>query len=134
MIRWIRLTAAVVVLGGILTGCASTEEPKKDVPVESTDTSSSSGAAAPAGNAITIVATNFAFDQAEYRVKKGEVSIKLDNKEGVHGIMIPGLDLNIQGNGTQKITLNETGEYDILCSVPCGTGHVQMKAKLIVEA
>ncbi|GAA3407246.1 cupredoxin domain-containing protein [Paenibacillus hodogayensis] len=84
---------------------------------------------------LKITASNFQFDQPEYKVKKGEtLQVVLKNKEGTHGIDIAKLGISLSGKDLSKeVTFDTAGTYEILCSVPCGTGHVNMKAKLIVE-
>lgn len=84
---------------------------------------------------LTITASNFQFDQAEYRVKKGDtMEIALKNKEGVHGVDIAQLGILLSGKDlTKEVTFDKAGTYDIVCAIPCGAGHVDMKAKLIVE-
>ncbi|PZE20394.1 cupredoxin domain-containing protein [Paenibacillus xerothermodurans] len=96
----------------------------------------SSAPAAAASNELKLTATNFKFDQAEYKVKKGEeIKVTLENKAGMHGIEIKGLGVKLDGNNkTGTFTANEEGTYDIICSIPCGQGHAAMKSKLIVEA
>jgi cytochrome c oxidase subunit II len=81
---------------------------------------------------VTIEATNWDFNQEEYHVKAGDVTIALKNVSGHHGITIDNTDINIQGEGTDSANL-KPGEYIIRCSIACGTGHTQMTAKLIVE-
>lgn len=84
---------------------------------------------------LKITASNFQFDQAEYRVKKGEtVQVVLKNKEGVHGVDIAQLGITLTGKDLSKeVTFDKPGTYEIVCAVPCGVGHTNMKAKLIVE-
>lgn len=92
--------------------------------------------AADAGNAqqVTLTATNFQFDQAEYKVKAGEaVTLTLDSKDGVHGAEIKGLDVNLGPDKKTQTVTPKAGTYEIVCSVPCGSGHTDMKASLIVE-
>ncbi|TNJ65536.1 cytochrome C oxidase subunit II [Paenibacillus hemerocallicola] len=115
------LLALIVVL--VLAACAKKEE--------------SSGAGAPAAGPATgelkITATNWKFDKTEYKVKKGEtLTVKLDSTEGAHGIKIDKIG-DIGTNKTKDITFDKAGTYDITCSIPCGSGHATMKAKLIVE-
>ncbi|MDQ1910227.1 cupredoxin domain-containing protein [Paenibacillus sp. GD4] len=97
--------------------------------------SNAAGAAGAAAQEVKLVASNFKFDQAEYKVKKGsDVKVTLENKEGIHGVEIKGLNVKLQGqtmSGTFKA--DKAGTYDIICNVPCGTGHITMKSKLIVE-
>lgn len=85
-------------------------------------------------NDFEIKATNFEFDQAEYTVKAGEeVKISLVNDEGMHGISIDDLDVNIEGDGEATFTPEEPGEYTIYCNIPCGQGHSDMVSTLIVQ-
>ncbi|GIP57131.1 cytochrome C oxidase subunit II [Paenibacillus sp. FSL W8-0186] len=84
---------------------------------------------------IVIEATNFKFDQEEYRVKKDSpVKITFKNVEGNHGIIIPALKLELKGKSQSKVVVpKETGEFEIACSIMCGSGHSGMVSKLIVE-
>ncbi|MCM3783318.1 cytochrome C oxidase subunit II [Neobacillus mesonae] len=88
-----------------------------------------------ASDEIVIKATDYEFDQPEYRIKKGvPVRIVYENAEGNHGIIVPGLSLQLDRDTTSKvITPEETGEFEIACSVFCGTGHSTMISKIIVE-
>jgi len=84
---------------------------------------------------LRITATNYKFDQAEYQVKAGEtLEVVLKNKEGVHGLEISILGVVLKDDELSKeITFDKPGTYDITCIVPCGLGHADMKAKLIVS-
>lgn len=87
-----------------------------------------------ANNEFEIVATNWEFDQGEYTVTAGEeVKITLVNEEGMHGIAIDGLDVDIQGDGDATFIPEEPGEYKIYCNIPCGQGHNDMVSTLIVQ-
>lgn len=86
-----------------------------------------------ASTEINLTGKNFEFDQAEYTVKAGEkVNITYKNEEGMHGISIDDLDVEIKGDGEATFTPTEPGEYTIYCNLPCGAGHADMKATLIV--
>jgi len=99
---------------------------------ETEDTSSSEDSTA--NNDFEIKATNFDFDKAEYTVKAGEeVKISLVNEEGMHGIAIDGLDVEIEGDGEATFTPTEPGEYTIYCNIPCGQGHGDMVSTLVVQ-
>jgi cytochrome c oxidase subunit 2 len=76
----------------------------------------------------------FKFDKEEYTIKKGvPVKLTLVNESGTHGLTISGLDVTLKGDTLSKtITPTEAGTYDISCVVVCGSGHMTMKAKLIV--
>ncbi|MDF2649848.1 MAG: cytochrome oxidase subunit [Paenibacillus sp.] len=83
---------------------------------------------------LKIVASNFTFDQTEYKVTKGEtLKVVLSNKEGNHGIEIEGYDVKLSGKDKSKeVVFDKEGTYFIVCNVPCGDGHVTMKTKLVV--
>lgn len=86
-----------------------------------------------ATNSINISAANWKFDKEEYTVKGGEpITLNFENEEGAHGIAIEGTDVNIQQEGQQEVTL-EPGEYKIYCNIPCGQGHSNMTATLVVQ-
>ncbi|WP_186578906.1 cupredoxin domain-containing protein [Aquibacillus kalidii] len=95
---------------------------------DSSNTSSESGSGTP----VDLVASNWEFDQDTYTVPAGDVTFNLKNKEGFHGIKVEGTDVTIEGEGSATTNL-EAGEYTIRCVVPCGTGHAEMSAKLVVE-
>jgi len=84
---------------------------------------------------LKITATNFKFSKEDYYVKAGqEVTLTLTSKEGVHGLMIDGLDVNIKApGGTAKFTPKKAGDYQIHCNTYCGEGHGNMTATLHVE-
>ncbi len=86
-------------------------------------------------NEIQFILTNFKFDKEEYRVRAGEpVILTMINRQGTHGVMVQGTDINLlKDNPSQEVVFDEPGEYMLLCSVMCGTGHYDMVAKLIVE-
>ncbi|WP_270169595.1 cupredoxin domain-containing protein [Paenibacillus sp. SYP-B4298] len=95
---------------------------------------SATGGAEANGQSLVIQASNYKFDQQEYRVKKGEpVTISLKNNSGMHGIEISNLDIKVTQNKSETVTINDAGQYEIHCNIPCGTGHAEMKATLIVE-
>jgi cytochrome c oxidase subunit 2 len=68
-------------------------------------------------------------------VKKGDkVTLKLDSKEGMHGISQPDLKIDLKKTGeTATFTADKTGSFDFACSVMCGAGHANMKGKIIIE-
>ncbi|MFS0786174.1 cytochrome C oxidase subunit II [Shouchella sp. 1P09AA] len=84
---------------------------------------------------LTIQALNWQFDQEEYVVPSGETTIELINASGNHGIIIQeadsGEDVVLNRAGTTVASL-EPGEYQIICSIPCGSGHTEMVASLVV--
>ncbi|WP_078548493.1 cytochrome c oxidase subunit II [Litchfieldia alkalitelluris] len=81
---------------------------------------------------ISLEASNWDFNSDEYTAAAGDITIELKNVEGYHGIMIDGTDVKIDGDGKATVNL-EAGEYIIRCSIPCGGGHAEMTAKLVVS-
>ncbi|MCK9860810.1 cupredoxin domain-containing protein [Paenibacillus sp. ATY16] len=86
-------------------------------------------------NEVVIKAKNWEFDKAEYRIKKGEaVKLTLDSGSGVHSIAFKDLKIKeLHSGDSEVVTINEAGTYEVFCNVMCGSGHANMKAKLIVE-
>lgn len=126
--------AVAISLVFALSACGTKEQPKTaSAPAAGDSTAASGGAAAPE---LKLVAKNFEFDQKEYKVKKGQtVNVSLENKEGIHGIEIKGLKVKLDNNAkSTTFKADKEGTYDIICTIPCGAGHVNMKAKLVVEA
>lgn len=103
-------------------------------PVATTDTA----AVKPEARVIEVKASQFAFEPAEIRIKKGEsVKIRLTSTDVPHGLAITDLnfDLQVEGGQTQEaeLTVDVAGSYGFRCSVMCGGGHRDMKGVLIVE-
>ena len=89
----------------------------------------------PNGNTVELVieASDFKFDQAEYRVKAGDtVNVTFKNVQGLHGIDIQGYKIKLK-NGETATFVAAPGEYLINCNIMCGPGHSGMRSKLIVE-
>lgn len=84
---------------------------------------------------LVIEAANYEFDQKEYTVKKDvPLQITFKNVEGNHGILIPGLRVQLSGKEDSVVIIpKEAGSYEIACSIMCGSGHGTMVSTLIVE-
>lgn len=87
--------------------------------------------------AVDIIGKNFEFHgpkgEKAFYVKAGEeVTLSLKSEEGMHGIPVEGLDVNLEKDGTVKFTPEKAGEFNMMCSVFCGAGHSDMTAKLVV--
>ncbi|TFE31550.1 cupredoxin domain-containing protein [Cohnella luojiensis] len=84
---------------------------------------------------LKIEATNFDFNEKEYRVKAGtNYKVKFSNTLGTHGVEFVGLDLELtKDNPETVITFDKPGTYELQCSIMCGQGHASMKSVLIVE-
>ncbi|GGH54177.1 cytochrome C oxidase subunit II [Paenibacillus silvae] len=88
-----------------------------------------------ASEQLVIKASNYEFDQPEYRIKKGvPVKIVYENVNGNHGLLVPELNLQLDTQKNSKvITPDKAGEFEMSCSVFCGSGHSSMISKIIVE-
>lgn len=87
---------------------------------------------------IDLIVYQFGFQPKEIKVKKGDiVRILVTSRDVPHGIYIKEYDINvpIKRGEIKKIEfmVDKAGEFPILCSVYCGSGHHQMKGELIVE-
>ncbi|UCC95615.1 MAG: YHS domain-containing protein [Candidatus Omnitrophota bacterium] len=83
-------------------------------------------------------AYQFGFEPEEITVNKGDiVRIVATSRDVTHGVHIKeyGVSVSVKKSQEQRIEFiaDKTGEFPILCSVYCGRGHHQMKAKLIVK-
>lgn len=83
---------------------------------------------------LVITASNWKFDKEYYAIRAGEaVELTVDSIDGVHGVSIENTDYSgIKGNEVTSVTIKEPGTYLIRCSIPCGSGHTKMTAKLVV--
>jgi len=83
-------------------------------------------------------AYQFGFLPESITVNKGDIVIlNLSSRDVNHGIYIADYNVNnmVKKDEPQLIEFvaEKSGEFDILCSVYCGKGHHDMKAKLIVK-
>lgn len=110
----------------ILAACGGSEQSSTDDSGNNQDEAIS--------NTLDVKADNFTFGKEKFVVQSGEeVKVNFSNKEGMHGFAIDNFDVNIKGEGSATFTPTEPGEYEIYCSVPCGEGHEDMTATLVVK-
>lgn len=88
-----------------------------------------------ASEELIIKASNYEFDKPEYHLKKGvPVNIIYENTNGNHGLLVPELKLQLDIQNTSKVIIpDQVGEFEMSCSVFCGSGHSSMISKIIVE-
>ncbi|TCP30227.1 cupredoxin-like protein [Scopulibacillus darangshiensis] len=126
--KWLLTLSVIMVLVLALAACGNSDK-------KSSDDNNGAGSASGDDQAATlnVTATNFKFNKKTYKVPANkEITINFKSKEGYHGFEIEGQDVNIQGKGTKTITL-KPGTYMVHCSVPCGSGHENMKAKIVAD-
>ncbi len=86
---------------------------------------------------IYITASQWKFSENEIRVKKGErVRIIAESADVPHGFAIDELGVSAYLDGVRKQVIEfvaeRPGTYVFYCNVPCGSGHSNMKGKIIV--
>lgn len=87
---------------------------------------------------ITVRVTNFSFSEDVIHMKKGErVVLAFTGVEGVHGVMIEGLGIDVAvppGETVQVAVPTDTaGTFSFFCSIPCGPGHSAMRGTIVIE-
>ena len=124
MYKWTMATLVTIAcaLGVYLLAAGLPEKPHEEVLPEGQER-------------LTITASNFEFNEKEYHVKAGTTyQIKFSNKLGKHGAEIKELGIELTAeNPTQEVTFDQPGQYELHCSIMCGTGHADMKSVIIVE-
>lgn len=124
MHKWIMsaLVTIACAMGVYLLATALPERPKEETLAEGQEM-------------LRIKATNFEFDQAEYKVKAGtNYKVKYSNTLGNHGVEFVGLGIELNKDTPEtEVTFDKPGTYEMHCSIMCGQGHSTMISKLIVE-
>ena len=85
-----------------------------------------------------MTAKQFQFDPATIEVNKGDkVSLIVTSVDVPHGIAIPEYSINERLDPGKPVkiefTADKQGTFTAYCSVFCGSGHSNMKGKLIVK-
>jgi len=86
---------------------------------------------------IEITAKKFEFTPSEITIRKGEpVILRLSSTDRVHGFMSKPLKVDTDiaaGKPTEvQVTPDTAGDFTIICDHYCGTGHGNMKMKVLV--
>jgi len=87
---------------------------------------------------ISVTMKKYAIEPAEIRVKRGQrVQLTVSTLDVQHGFYVPDLGIKepVQKNRPAVIVFkaDRAGEYPIQCNIICGSGHDDMRAKIIVE-
>ncbi|WP_165279965.1 cupredoxin domain-containing protein [Paenibacillus protaetiae] len=133
MKKWF-LFGAIFALVLVLAACGGNKSNNEANNGAANNGASNNAGSGAASTNVAVKAKNWQFDQKEYHIPKGtDVAISLESTEGVHGIEIKGTDYTVKNGSTTTVNIADAGEYEMACNVPCGTGHSQMKTKLIVK-
>jgi len=120
---------------------AGTQE-EADQPVgeeqETSDNADVSDNAAAEVREFSIVAKNWEFDPAEITVNKGDtVRLLITSVDVDHGFAIPEFGVSEKLSPGEEVTVefvaDKTGEFTFFCNVFCGSGHQEMRGRLIVQ-
>lgn len=87
---------------------------------------------------VKLEAFQFRFSPDPVVVKKGDIAkLEITSRDVPHGVYIKeyGINIPVKKGEIKKVEFlaDKEGEFDILCSVFCGSGHSKMKGKLVVE-
>ncbi len=87
---------------------------------------------------IEVSVDNWSFTPATITAEKGEtVEIKLVGAAGTHGFAIPGLGINMTVNAGETVTValptGSEGTFEFFCSIPCGSGHKDMRGTVTIQ-
>ncbi len=115
----------------------SDEQQPADQEEDSTEGSDSDGQSQ-GPKVVEMEARQFEFEPSTVRVEQGRtLRLEIISTDVAHGIGIPafGIDQRLPAGETKTVefTPDETGEFDFICSVYCGSGHGAMTGTLIVE-
>jgi len=86
---------------------------------------------------FNMTAKRFSFEPNEIIVQKGDkVRLTITSLDTTHGFAISeyGININIIGGETitKEFIAYKKGEFNFACSVFCGSGHSEMKGRLVV--
>ncbi|RED76076.1 cupredoxin domain-containing protein [Cohnella phaseoli] len=130
--------AGILALALVTAACGKSNNMRNMNMSTATSPSSSSDTAGEAQpSQVNVVATNWSWELSQSTFKVGEtVAFNIQGKEGSHGFAIEGtnIDQQIAAGKTEIVTWtpDKAGEYEIKCSVICGTGHGDMVIKIEV--
>src|SRR3989344_4151128 len=87
---------------------------------------------------IQVTSENWKFSPNVIMVKKGEkVQLQVTGVSGTHGFTVPGIGINVPVAPGQTVMIDvptdDVGAHNLFCSIPCGSGHKDMKGQIVIE-
>jgi heme/copper-type cytochrome/quinol oxidase subunit 2 len=87
---------------------------------------------------IRVSSENWKFSPNVITVKKGEkVQLQVMGVSGTHGFAVPDLGINVPVAPGQTVMIDvptdTVGAHNLFCSIPCGSGHKNMKGQIVIE-
>ena len=122
-------TRLLAACSGLLLACSSVHEEAVPASVDRTKVPHQT---------VEMTARKFEFIPAEVHVKQGTlVTLEVQSTQGTHGIAIDRFSIDEPLDEGVKKTIvfyaAQPGEIPFRCSHFCGSGHLSMKGKFIVE-
>ena len=134
------ITTTTLFMGMLLAGCATSvsEIPDASSSPNQAQQETQQTEETTKGRTIMLHSSNWEFSPSTITAKQGEnISLHLMGIQGNHGFAIPALGINetmSQGESKLvKIPTDKAGTYEFSCSVPCGSGHRDMKGTIVIE-
>ena len=118
----------------IVAGCGSNQTATQGSTPDSMEKTTTSGET----KEFTMTAKKWEFEPSTITVNNGDrVKLVINSVDVRHGMAIPEFNVNeILEPGeinTIEFVADKTGTFDFFCSVRCGSGHSEMRGKLIVN-
>lgn len=87
---------------------------------------------------IAISVSEWSFSPSMITAKQGEkVQLQLTGVSGIHSFAIPELGMNIRVEPGKTVLVDlptdVAGTYEAMCRIPCGAGHKDMKATVVIS-
>ena len=87
---------------------------------------------------ISVTMKKYSIEPAEIHVKRGQrVELTVSTLDVQHGFSVPDLGIKepVQKNKPAVITFtaDHAGQYVVQCAIICGSGHDDMRARIVVE-
>lgn len=116
------------------------EDDSSESSEDSVEIDVNAGASAAAGTTrvVRVTVTDWEFAPTLISAKKGEkVQLELVGGTGIHSFAVPGLEMNVRVEPGQVVKVDlptdTVGSFDASCRIPCGPGHKDMKAKIVIS-
>ncbi len=95
-------------------------------------------ASAPPSRVVEVNAKKFAFSPAEIHLRRGEpVTLRLTTADVRHGLFSRplGIDAEFEPGAPRDVTFTprDAGTFVVICDRFCGSGHGNMKIRVVVE-
>lgn len=132
--KYLQIIAIAAVVA--LSACGNNNDNNNDSANNNSSTNNNASTSEPSSQTkeMTVDAKSFKFTPSDISLNAGDtVKLTLHNSDGVHGLEIPDLNVNVKNGETVTFKVDKAGKYDFNCSVQCGAGHDNMTGTLTVK-